>query len=260
MKFNFLMWWLFTRAALRTQMADASNAVLWAAATLLGMLLEWATLWALFARFGSIPGWDFASSSMLFGLVRIAFGIAEMIGRGFDRFHHVIRKGDFDRMLLRPVPVAIQLSVAEFSRFGMIGAGLVAFIYGCSAANVVFNLETIAYLVAVISGGATLFYGLLMMQATLCFWTVDGIEVANAVVYGGQTAAQLPLDKLSRPLTFVFTYVFPLAIINWIPAKVLLTGEFNVLALAAPLIGWLFFGLGALVWKMGVRAYTSTGS
>ena len=260
MKFYIRMWWLFTRAALRTQLADSANAVLWASATLLGMLLEWATLWALFARFGSIPGWDFASSSMLFGLVRIAFGIAEMIGRGFDRFHHVIRKGDFDRMLLRPIPVAIQLSVAEFSRFGMIGAGAVAFIYGCSAAHVSLNLVSSVYLAAVISGGAALFYGLLMMQATLCFWTVDGIEVANAVVYGGQTAAQLPLDKLSRPLTFVFTYVFPLAIINWIPAKALLTGEFTGLALAAPLIGWLFFGLGAFVWKIGVRAYTSTGS
>lgn len=254
------MWWLFTRAALRTQMADAANAVLWAAATLLGMLLEWATLWALFARFGSIPGWDFAATSMLFGLVRIAFGIAEMIGRGFDRFHHIIRKGEFDRMLLRPIGVAIQLSVAEFSRFGMIGAGLVAFLYGCSASHVVFNFGTIAYLIAVISGGAALFYGLLMMQAALCFWTVDGIEVANAVVYGGQTAAQLPLDKLSRPLTFLFTYVFPLAIINWIPAKVLLTGTFSPLALAAPAIGWAFFGLGALVWRLGVRAYTSTGS
>jgi ABC-2 type transport system permease protein len=89
---------------------------------------------------------------------------------------------------------------------------------------------------------------------------VDGIEVANAVVYGGQTAAQLPLDKLSRPLTFVFTYIFPLAIINWIPARALLSGDFNALALAAPVIGWLFFALGALVWKIGVRAYTSTGS
>ena len=68
------------------------------------------------------------------------------------------------------------------------------------------------------------------------------------------------MDRLSRPLTFVFTYVFPLAIINWIPAKALLTGEFTGLSLAAPLIGWLFFGLAAIVWKIGVRAYTSTGS
>jgi ABC-type uncharacterized transport system permease subunit len=58
----------------------------------------------------------------------------------------------------------------------------------------------------------------------------------------------------------VFTYIFPLAIIYWIPAKVLLTGEFTGLTVAAPVIGWLFFGLGAIVWKMGVRAYTSTGS
>jgi ABC-type uncharacterized transport system permease subunit len=57
----------------------------------------------------------------------------------------------------------------------------------------------------------------------------------------------------------VFFY-FPLAIINWIPARALLTGEFIVLSLAAPVIGWLFFGLAAIVWKIGVRAYTSTGS
>ena len=68
------------------------------------------------------------------------------------------------------------------------------------------------------------------------------------------------MDRLSRPLTSVFTYIFPLAIINWIPARALLSGDFNALALAAPVIGWLFFGLAAIVWKIGVRAYTSTGS
>ena len=71
---------------------------------------------------------------------------------------------------------------------------------------------------------------------------------------------QVRRERLSRPLTFVFTYIFPLAIINWILANAPLTGEFTGLALAAPVIGWLFFGLGAIVWKMGVRAYTSTGS
>ena len=43
-------------------------------------------------------------------------------------------------------------------------------------------------------GGVALFSGLLVLQATLAFWTVESLEVANVLTYGGEAAAQYPMN------------------------------------------------------------------
>jgi ABC-2 type transport system permease protein len=45
-----------------------------------------------------------------------------------------------------------------------------------------------------ITGDVALFSGLLVMQATLAFWTVEGLEVAGVLTYRGQAAAQYPMN------------------------------------------------------------------
>ena len=40
-----------------------------------------------------------------------------------------------------------------------------------------------------------------MLQATLAFWTVDSLEVAKTLTYGGVEAGQYPLDIYARWLS-----------------------------------------------------------
>src|ERR1041385_8113152 len=71
---------------------------------------EFAGLWALFARFGQLRGWALPQVALLYGMIHIAFSLAEGIGRGFDTFADQVKSGSFDRLLLRPRSTAFQVA------------------------------------------------------------------------------------------------------------------------------------------------------
>ena len=114
-------------------------------------------------------------------------------------------------------------------------------------------------------GGACLFYGLIVLQATLAFWTTETLEIVNAVTYGGVAAAQYPLVIYSEWFRGLFTYVIPLACISYYPAVAIL-GRVDTLG-STPLFQWLspavgiaFLGVSLVIWQFGVKHYKSMGS
>jgi len=79
-----------------------------------------AGMYFLFERFGGLPGWTFHEAALCFGVIHMAFSLAECFVRGFDAFSRLIVHGGFDRLLVRPRGTVIQVlgSNFEFTRFG----------------------------------------------------------------------------------------------------------------------------------------------
>ena len=252
------------RASIRSQMQYRASFVLWSVGNFSAVGVEFLGLWALFARFGDLPGWSLAQVAVLYGIVNAAFALAEMAGRGFDQFAPLVRSGEFDRFLLRPQPTALLLAgqIFELSRVGRLVAGGVTLAWGASHAGVHWDLGKLATLGGAILGGALIFYGVLVLQATLCFFTVESLEIVNALTYGGITAAQLPLTLYPNWIRLLFTYVVPLACMNYLPAAVLFDKPDAALwkALSAPFVGVAFLTLALQAWKLGERKYSSVGS
>ncbi len=63
----------------------------------------------LFNYFGELAGWRAGEVALLYGLAMVAFGLSEMVAAGFDLFPQAIRQGEFDRVLLRPVGIFVQV-------------------------------------------------------------------------------------------------------------------------------------------------------
>lgn len=107
--------------------------------------------------------------------------------------------------------------------------------------------------------------GLFLVEATLCFLSVQSIEAVNILTYGGRTACEYPVDIYPRPIRLLFMYVAPFGLCMHVPVSALLHHPMvdwpAWTAYLAPLAGAMFFLLMALVWrKVGVRRYCSTGS
>ena len=119
--------------------------------------------------------------------------------------------------------------------------------------------------VAAIAGGAALFAGLFILQATLAFWTIESLEVANVLTYGGVQAAQYPLNLYAGWFRSFLIFVVPIAAVTYYPSLAIL-GRADPLGApawflpAAPLLGFAFLGLALAAWRFGVARYTSTGS
>lgn len=263
-------WRLYRRyvgLSLRGQMQYRASFVLQTVSQFAITSAEFLMVWALFDRFGSLRGWQFAEVALIYGLANTSFGLAEAFGRGFDVFHRRVVSGDFDRLLLRPRSTVLQVAAEELQlmRLGRIAQGLLVLGWAVSSLNGPWTVARVALLLAALVGGACLFVGLFVAQATLAFWTVQSLEIVNTVTYGGVETAQYPLSVYRPGFRRFFTYVVPLATVSYLPALGLLErpdplGSPPWLPWVAPLVGVAFLLLTLRLWRLGVRHYRSTGS
>jgi ABC-2 type transport system permease protein len=261
------LYFSYVSASLRSQMQYRASFVMFTVSHFLVTGLEFLGIWALFDRFGSLQEWSLPEVALFYGMVSVSFALAEGAARGFDTFAGTIRTGEFDHVLLRPRTTALQIMGHELQllRIGRLSQGLIVLLWGASALNVAWTLPRIALCVGAIAGGACLFSGIFVLQGTMAFWTVETLEIVNTVTYGGVEAAQFPLTIYRPWFRRFFTFIIPLATINYFPAHAIL-GREDVLGTpdwfhwCAPAVGVLFLLLALQVWRIGVRHYTSTGS
>lgn len=223
-----------------------------------------AGLYFLFDRFGQIRGWDFFEVALCFAVIHMAFAISECFARGFDMFSGMVVRGEFDRVLVRPRSTFIQVlgSKFEFTRFGRLLQSAVVLAWALGSLSIQWSPAKILILILMITSGVLIFTGIFILQATMCFWTVQGLEVANIFTDGGREMAQYPLNIYQKWVARFFTYVIPFGTVNYLPLMYLL-GKNNgndLLYMLIPALGSLFILPCILFWQFGVRHYRSTGS
>lgn len=228
---------------------------------------EFLVIVALFGRFKTLGGWTLPEICVFYGTVNLAWSIAEALARGFDDFGSLVKSGDFDRILLRPRSTVLQVLGREFTlrRVGRFALGVMVLTWGWTDLELGWDGARLLLVGFAVAGGVALFIGLLVLQATLAFWTVESLEVMNILTYGGVTTTQYPITIYPSRLRHFFTAVIPLACVAYFPIVAVLghpdpLGTAVVWQCLSPTVGFLFFGLSLLVWRMGVRHYSSTGS
>lgn len=255
-------------AALAGQARYPATALLVTLGQFLVTGIEVVAVWALFHRFGDVQGWRIGEVALFYGLVNLMFAIADALGHGFDVLGtDFLRTGAFDRLLLRPRPLALQLMAQEvrINRLGRLLQGGLVLAFATAQAGIAWSPGTVALALGAVAGGAALFLGILVLQGTLAFWTVESLEIANVFTHGGVQAAQYPLAVYEQWFRRLLTYAVPLACVAYYPGLAIL-GRADPLGAPAwtgwvsPLAGFVFLALALRAWRLGVRRYASTGS
>ena len=231
-------------------------------------LIELGAAWALFHRFGEVKGWRFGEIALFYGLVNVQYAVVDLLTRGFDALGaELIRGGGFDRLLLRPRTLTLQLMGHDvrLARIGRLATGLIAVALATRLAPIEWSPASVAMALWTIAGGVALFFGILVFQGTLSFWTIESLEIANAFSYGGVEAAQYPLALYERWFRAFLTFVVPIACIAYFPVLRILDradplGTPAWLGVVSPAAGPAFLALSFLAWRAGVRRHESTGS
>lgn len=226
-------------------------------------ITDFIAIWALFARFRQIEGWRFDEVALLYGVVSVSFAIADGLTRGFDVFgEQFVKTGDFDRLLVRPRSTVLQVLGYELraTRIGRLAQAVFAWGVGVHLSTIPWTWTMWAVLLFAVLGGIALFSGILILQATLTFWTVESVEIANTLTYGGVEAGQYPMDVYARWFRAFLTFVVPIACVVYYPVAWVLGRSTVSWAAATPVFGFVFLVMSVWVWRVGVRRYTSTGS
>lgn len=258
----------YAAASLRSQMQYPASFLMQALGNLLASGIELVGIWALFARFDTLRGWTLPEVALFYGLVQVAFALAEAFGRGFDIFDRLVKNGGFDRLLVRPRPLWFQVAATDVQmmRVGRFLQGAAVLVWALTRLGVALTPLRLLQVFGAVAGGAALFVGLFVLQATLAFWTTETLEVMNTVTYGGAETGQYPLPIYRRWFRGFFTVVVPLACVTYYPGMGVLgraheLGRFGVLwSWLAPAAGLAFLAAALGLWHIGVRHYRSTGS
>lgn len=239
-------------------------------ADLLGQVLivgtEFLELWVILSQVSTLGGMTLVQVSVVYGLGALAFGIADMLFGEFDGLSAMIRSGKLETLLIRPVPMLLQISSLDLSlrRLGRIVVGLAMYVTALVLAGFAPTPATLALAALAPLAGAALFGALFTMAGAMQFWLVDGREFANAFTYGGNYVATTPGAVFALPMRAFFTFVIPATLIAYAPTLALLDlpGPALVpswagwMGLPAAVLAWLVAGL---LWRAGVRRYTGAG-
>lgn len=221
------------------------------------------SIWMIFDRFKSIQGWTLKEVAIIYGIIHVGFSIGESLSRGFEKFSPIVKNGEFDRVLLRPLGTLFQIATREtcWIRVGRFLQGLFVLLWGCSELGIhLFSTATFTICCG-ITGTICLFYGLFVLQATLAFWTTETLDIMNIVTYGGRDVGQYPAHIFPDKFRWFFTFVVPLSCVAYYPIASLLQHEHLplLLGIMAPITGVCFLLISCRCWKFGVLHYHSTG-
>ncbi len=258
----------YAATSIRAQLAYPGSFITMTIGQFLVTVIEFIGIWALFQRFGHIQGWTVGEVALFYGLVNVTFSVADAITRGFDVFGSTyVRTGVFDRLLLRPRTTALQLLGHELrlTRIGRMIQGVIVFSLGAHLTHFHWTPVAAAILAWAVVGGAALFSGLFILQATLSFWTVESLEAMNVLTYGGVAATEYPLSVYAGWFRDFLIYVVPIGCVAYFPLVAAMgrsdpLGTPDWVLPLTPAAGLVFLGVSLWVWGFGVRRYTSTGS
>ncbi len=222
-----------------------------------------------FTQFDDIGGWTLGEVAFVWGITEFSFGTMDMLFSGFDydSFGPMVRKGQFDQLLLRPVNITLQVLGSRFvmRRMGKMMEGLIIFIFGLSRLTIAWTSLKILYIPILVISQVCFFGSLFIIGATTTFWTMERLEILNIFTYGGSEIMVYPMHIFPRPIRMVFTYLVPAIFMSYFPAVYILNkpdplNAPGFVSFLAPILAALMMWLALRFWRFGIRNYQSSGS
>jgi ABC-2 type transport system permease protein len=254
-------------AQVRSQMQYKVSFVLAMAGSFLSCVTEFGVVLVLFTRVPHLAGWSLAEIALLYGISGLCFAVAEIIAAALDDFGVHIVRGTFDRVLVRPRGALFQVLSEDFAlrRLGRIAQAALVLVIALGLLEISWSLDKMAILALTLVSGTVIFFSIFVLGASFCFWTVQAKEATHIFTYGGDAVSGYPLDIYRGSVRRFFTFIVPLAFVNYEPALYLLDrpdplGLPDAVRLLSPLAALLMALVAHVGWQQGVRHYQSTGS
>lgn len=225
-------------------------------------LISLVPLYLVFQHRPVIAGWSYGEALIVVGWFTLLDGVLKgAINPSLTTVIEHIRSGTLDFVLLKPADSQFLVSTARFSPWratSVIAAGII-FTYALAQLGRVPSAFDIASALLMLCAGVLVLYSMWILVISVAFRAVriDNLRYLFEAVFD---AARWPGGVWKGALSFLFTFVIPLALMTTYPAEALL-GTLAAERLAGGLVGAVTFALVArLVWLRSIRGYTSASS
>jgi ABC-2 type transport system permease protein len=219
-------------------------------------------LYFIFLRVNAVDDFKFEQVFLCFAVVMAAFSLGEMFGGGLASFPRMLGNGEFDRVLVRPRNIILQVLMPsmDFTRLGLLIQAMIVLGYAVSISKFVWTWDKILTLCLMIVCGSALFFGLFLINAACSFFTLESVNFLNIFTYGARQFGRYPFSVYGNGILKFLTFVIPLALIQYYPLLYILDREKNILFMFLPVAALLFLIPCFLFYRFGLSRYKSIGS
>jgi ABC-2 type transport system permease protein len=249
---------------LRSAMEYRADFWIGAVGAILQQLVSIVFLLTFFGHISSLGGWSLWRILVLQGIVMTADGIREMFADGVWKLRADVNDGSFDRVLVRPVPPALQqvTALASIHGIGNAGLGLVVLIIGLARSELTWHWWSLPLLVITVACGTVLNTSISFLTNMIAFWEPAAQSAFPTMIALMRDFAKFPLDVYGVAIRFVATVLLPYGLISYYPSRLLLgigqpPGWWAVTPMIAAVAAVL---VTSVVWHRGLNRYQGVGN
>ena len=245
---------MFAALHLKKLMEYKIDFVTGAVGFLIEQVINIAFLVIIFGRVENLRGWGYYEVLFIYGFSLFPNGLDHLF---FDNIWNVsywmIRKGEFDKYLTRPINTLLIVTVEVI-------VGIALIVTSLRHINLPFVWYDIPLALIAIIFGTLIYVAIKTIFGSIAFWTKRSGHILEAV-YNLNQFSQYPVSIYSRSVRGAVTYVIPFALTSYYPASYLLRHTQPVFSILAPVIAALtLLAVALFIWHKGLDAYESAGS
>lgn len=253
------MFWIFSQFSLKTTLQARLGILLFVLGKLLRFGFIFGFLFLIFSQTKSLYGYSFQEAMIFFMTFNLIDNAAQLLFREVYRFRPLIVSGGFDLVLTKPFHPFLKVLIGGVDYMDALTLILYLIITLVIALQikVIFWTNILLYLLLVGNGLiiATAFHIVVLALGIL----VTSVDHTIMIFRDLTSIGKFPLEIYREPIRFIFTFIFPIALMMNLPAQVLI-GKINFnLILIALIIALGGLTLSVLLWKKAVRHYQSWG-
>lgn len=225
-------------------------------------------IWIMINQFETIAGWGPFEVMFLYSLNLISYSLAAfLMFNPCQQLYSMVRSGDFDEILIRPLNSLLYLITRNFNTAYVSHISLSVITIVICLLNLDFNFSflNLFFLLLVIFSGALIQAAAFLITAIPVFWVISANSIMSIFLFNLKQFINYPLSIYNRFIQILLTLIIPYGFINFFPSQIFLDKEdflffHPIIRYLSPFVGIVLVLLAILFWNKGVNHYESTGS
>ncbi|KQL41160.1 ABC transporter permease [Bacillus sp. FJAT-25509] len=209
-----------------------------------------------------IEGWNRDEIVFIYGFFLVPFALFGSFFNIWDFNDRYIVKGEFDRILTRPIHSLFQVVLEKMELESLLGAitGLIIMLYAGFKLGLSITWYDPFLFLLMAFGGMFVYAGIFIALASIGFWS-DARTSIMPLMYNIGNYGRYPINIYHPIIRFVLTWILPFAFVGVYPAAYFLRrSEWYVYSFLTPVMGLVVFVISVLIWNQGVKKYKGAGN
>lgn len=247
--------------SLRREMAFRANLVFQLVLTALNVASGFMVLSIVYTQAQTLGGWSLGEAVVLLGTFQVVSGIfTTCIEPNLSWFAGQVKNGKLDSVLIQPVSSLFMISLGRCEPLALsqVALGLVVVSLGLHDAGTLPPWWGVLGWLVLIGVGLVIAWASRVLIACVSLWVPSTeLDVLYSALW---QFGRYPVEIYRQPLRFFLTYVLPFAFLATFPTAALTGRSGLLLPLLGVAAGCVAVVLVQLVWRAGLRRYTSATS